>query len=404
MTDESPAKNSATNGVNETTLVTAGRKKEWTHGIVNPPVYRASTCLFETYQELQVRIADPTNGKLFYGRKGTPTHWSLSDAVTELEGGEGTVLYPSGLAAVTGAILSLVSTGDHVLVSDSAYDPTRAFANGFLTKMGVHVTYFDPLIGAGIDSLFEDNTKLVLTETPGSLTFEISDLPALCKVAKKHGAYVIADNTWATPLLFNPLEHGADISVHAATKYLGGHSDVMLGTATANKRTFKKLQRTAFQLGHTVSADDASLVLRGLRTLGIRLKQHEENALILAAWLSERPEVDTVLHPAFETCPGHEIWERDFAGSSGLFSIVLKGGDYADTAALVDDMKLFKMGFSWGGFESLILPSNPASARTAVPWQSVGPVIRLHIGLENTDDLIADLQAGLERYSAKIGS
>lgn len=387
----------------ETTLTTTGRRKEWTHGIVNPPVYRASTCLFDTYEEFRARVADPAARHLFYGRKGTPTQWSLEDAITELENGAGTMLFPSGVAAITSAILSVVRTGDHILITDSAYDPTRSFANGMLKMMGVETTYYDPLIGADIESLFQENTKLVFTETPGSLTFEVQDLPAIIAAARKRDLFVITDNTWATPLFLNPLALGADISVNAATKYLGGHSDVMMGAATANERTFTKLRRTAYQLGQTVSADDAFLVLRGLRTLGVRLKQHEENALKVAAWLQDHPAIDRVLHPAFEECPGHEIWARDFAGSTGLFSIVLKAGAYDDTAHLVDGMKLFKMGFSWGGYESLILPSDPSSARTATSWQSNGPVIRLHIGLEDTDDLIADLDAGLTRYMTHLG-
>ena len=388
----------------ETTLVTAGRKKEWTHGIVNPPVYRASTCLFDSYAEMRERVANPSAQKLFYGRKGTPTQWALCDALTELEHGEGTLLYPSGIAAVTGAIIALVKSGDHILITDSAYEPTRAFANGFLKAMGVETTFYDPMIGANIASLFKDNTAVVVTETPGSLTFEVQDLPAIIAAAKTIGAYVITDNTWATPLLLNPLDMGADVSVHAVTKYIGGHSDIMLGSATANKRSFRKVQRTAFQLGQIVSPDDASLALRGLRTLGVRLKQHEENALKVAAWLQNHDEVETVLHPAFEECPGHDIWARDFGGSCGLFSIVLKRGDYPDTAAIVDHMNLFKMGFSWGGFESLILPSDPSSSRSATPWQSKGPLLRLHIGLEDTDDLIADLDAALARYCVHMDS
>lgn len=383
----------------DTTLTITGRRKEWTHGIVNPPVYRASTCLFDTYEEYRARVADPAARQLFYGRKGTPTQWSLEDAVTELEQGAGTMLFPSGVAAITTAILSLVRSGDHILITDSAYDPTRSFANGLLKMMGVETTYYDPMIGADIAALFKENTRLVFTECPGSLTFEVQDLPAIIGAAKDRGIYVITDNTWATPLYLNPITLGADISVNAATKYLGGHSDVMMGCATANERTFPKLRRTAYQLGQTTSADDAFLVLRGLRTLGVRLKQHEENALKIAAWLKEHPLVDRVLHPAFEECPGHEIWQRDFNGSTGLFSIVLKRGSYEDTARIVDDMKLFKMGFSWGGYESLILPSDPSSARSATTWQSNGPLIRLHIGLEDTDDLIADLAAGLDRYT-----
>jgi len=386
----------------DTVLVTAGRKKEWTHGIVNPPVYRASTCLFENYAQMRERVADPSAQKLFYGRKGTPTQWALCDALTKLERGEGTVLYPSGIAAVTGAILGLVKAGDHILITDSAYEPTRSFANGFLKAMAVETTFYDPMIGSDITALFKENTSLILTETPGSLTFEVQDLPAIIAAAKTIDAYVVTDNTWATPLLLNPLEMGADVSVHAVTKYIGGHSDIMLGSATANKRAFKKIQRTAFQLGQIVSPDDASLALRGLRTLGVRLKQHEENALKIAAWLQTQDEIETVLHPAFETCPGHDTWVRDFEGSCGLFSIVLKRGDYSDTAAMVDKMELFKMGFSWGGFESLILPSDPTHSRSATTWTNGGPLLRLHIGLEDTDDLIRDLQAGLLRYSALL--
>jgi len=387
----------------DTKLVTTGRRKEWTHGIVNPPVYRASTCLFDTYAEMRERVADPAARHLFYGRKGTPTQWSLEDAITELEGGEGTMLYPSGVAAITGSIMAFVKAGDHILITDSAYEPTRSFADGILKAMGVTTTYYDPTIGADIASLMQDNTSLVVAESPGSLTFEVQDLPALITAAKERGAMVLVDNTWATPLYLNPLSMGADCVVHAVTKYIGGHSDLMMGSATASKAAFKRLRRTAYQLGQTVSADDASLALRGLRTLGVRLARHEESALKVAAWLAEHPAVDTVLHPALPSCPGHEIWERDFSGSCGLFSIVLKGGDYPDTAALVDEMQLFKMGFSWGGYESLILPSDPRGCRSATDWKGAGPVVRLHIGLEDPDDLITELDAGLSRYQAQIG-
>jgi cystathionine beta-lyase len=388
----------------DTQLVHGGRRDEWSHGVVNPPVYRASTCLFDSYAELRERCADPSAKKLFYGRKGTPTQWALEEAITELEGGEGTMLYPSGVAAITGAILSLVRAGDHILITDSAYEPTRTFSNGLLSQMGVEAEYYDPLIGGDIEKLFRDNTRLVMTESPGSLTFEVQDLPAIIAAAKKRNIYVAVDNTWATPLYLKPLELGADISIHAVTKYIGGHSDIMLGSATANKRTFKALQRTAYQLGQTCSPDDAFLASRGIRTLGVRLKVHEENALKVAAWLKDQPEVARVLHPAFEDCPGHDIWERDFAGSTGLFSVVLRGGDYPDTAALVDDLKLFKMGFSWGGYESLILPSDPRGSRSVTEWKAEGPVVRIHIGLEDPDDLIADLHAGLKRYSKHIGA
>lgn len=388
----------------DTKLVTGGRRKEWTHGIVNPPVYRASTCLFDSYAHLRERVADPTAKHLFYGRKGTPTQWALEEALTDLEGADGTMLFPSGTAAVTTSILALVKAGDHVLITDSAYEPTRTFANGMLKAMNIEAEYYDPTIGAGISSLMRPNTSVVFTESPGSLTFEVQDIPAIVAAAKEKNAYVITDNTWATPLFFKPLDHGVDISVEACTKYIGGHSDAMVGSASAKGQAWLRLRRTAFQMGHMVSPDDAFLTSRGLRTLGIRLKAHEENALKVAAWLKDRPEVAAVLHPAFENCPGHDIWARDFSGSTGLFSIVLNGGDYPDTAAMVDDMRLFKMGFSWGGFESLILPSDPTNFRTATKWSAPGPLLRLHIGLEDTDDLIEDLEAGLNRYRQHIGA
>jgi cystathionine beta-lyase len=386
----------------DTKLVTAGRRKEWTHGIVNPPVYRASTCLFDTYAEMRERVKDPGARHLFYGRKGTPTQWALEDAITELENGEGTMLFPSGVAAVNAAILACVKTGDHILITDSAYDPTRSFANGFLKKMGVTTEFYDPSLNADIEDLIKDNTAMILVESPGSLTFEVQDLPAISKVAKKHKIIIVCDNTWGTPLYYPALELGADISVHACTKYIGGHSDVMLGSATANARMFKRLRQTAYSLGQTVSADDASLALRGLRTLGVRLKQHEESALEIAKWLQEQPLIHEVRHPALVGNQGHDIWCRDFTGSTGLFSIVLKYGDYPDTAHMVDKMEYFKMGFSWGGYESLILPSDPASVRTARQWQAPGPLLRIHIGLENISDLKADLKAGLQRYSDNV--
>lgn len=388
----------------DTKLITGGRRKEWTHGIVNPPVYRASTCLFDTYAEYRERTANPTARHLFYGRKGTPTQWALQDALTDLEGGEGTMLFPSGVAAVTTAILSLVKAGDHILMTDSAYSPTRSFANGMLSAMNIETEYYDPLIGANIKELLRPNTKVILTESPGSNTFEIQDIPAIVEAAKTCGAYVVTDNTWATPLFFKPLSVGVDISVEACTKYICGHSDVMIGSATANKRAWSKLSRTAYQMGHTVSPDDAFLTSRGLRTLGVRLRAHEENALKVAAWLKDRPEVARVLHPAFDDCPGHALWQRDFDGSSGLFSIVLNGGDYPDTARIVDDMKLFKMGFSWGGYESLILPSDPSNDRTVTKWEAEGPLVRIHVGLEDVNDLIDELESGLVRYSNYIAN
>ena len=386
----------------KTKLVTGGRRKEWTHGVVNPPVYRASTCLFESYQEMRERSAAPTEMKLFYGRKGTPTQWALREAINDLEGGAGTHLYPSGIAAVTTSIMALVKTGDHILITDTAYEPTRVFADGILKDFGVEAEYYDPMLGADIEKLVRPNTTLIMMESPGSLTFEVQDIPSIVEVAKRHDLYTVIDNTWSTPLLFKPLDFGIDISVEACTKYFCGHSDVMIGSASANERAFKKLSRCTFQMGHTVSADDAYLTLRGMRTLAVRLKEHEAAALTVANWLSDHPLVHQVLHPALPSCPGHDHWKRDFNGSSGLFSIVLNCGERDDTAVMVDHMKLFKMGFSWGGYESLILPCNMAGTRSATRWDAPGPVLRLHIGLEDTNDLIADLDAGLERYRIKI--
>ncbi len=386
----------------ETILATAGRKKEWTNGIVNPPIYRASTILFDTYAALKNGIKNAKEMKLFYGRKGTPTHWALREAMCELEGGFGAMLYPSGLSAISSTILSLVKSGDHILITDSAYEPTRDFAKGILRNMGVETTFYDPMTGADIADLIQENTTVVLVEAPGSLTFEVQDIPAIAAEAHKANAYVIMDNTWATPLLYRAFDHDVDISIHAATKYLCGHSDVMMGIAVANELAWPKLQKAAFQMGITVSPDDAALVLRGIRTLGVRLKSHEENALLVAAWLKEQPMVERVLHPAFEDCPGHDIWQRDFLGSSGLFAFTLKKGTYEDSAALVDNMAHFKMGFSWGGYESLILPSDPNRVRSATKFISGGPLLRLHIGLESPEDLIADLAAGLERYRVKV--
>lgn len=382
----------------ETRLVTDGRRDEWTHGIVNPPVYRASTCIFESYDTMRERAKDPAARHLYYGRKGTPTQWSLEEALTDLEGGAGTKLYPSGVAAVNSAILALVSAGDHVLMVDSAYEPTRAFARSILQRFGVETSFYDPMAGENIAADFRENTKLVVAESPGSLTFEVQDIPAIAAVCRDKGAWLLVDNTWATPLYCNPLALGADVSVHAVTKYIGGHSDLMMGSVTANERAYPLIEKAAFSLGQTASPDDAFLASRGLRTLAARLKIHEEKALTVARWLREHTEVAKVLHPAFEDCRGHAIWKRDFKGSTGLFSVILKEGTDADTAPMVDHMRLFRMGFSWGGYESLILPSNPAGSRSATHWAAPGPLLRLHIGLEDTDDLIADLADGLDRY------
>jgi cystathionine beta-lyase len=387
----------------KTRLVTAGRPRHAGRGIVNPPVMRASTILFENVADLRAAARNPDDG-LYYGRRGTPTQWSLAEALTELEpGAEGTMLYPSGVAAISAVLLALLDPGDEVLMVDSAYEPSRVNCNGLLKRLGITTRYYDPLIGAGIAELITDKTKVVFLESPCSLTFEVQDVPAICAAAKARGVATVLDNTWATPLLFPALEHGVDISIVACTKYVVGHSDVMLGSATAAPGFYQRIRRTAMQLGECVSPDDAWLAMRGLRTLGVRLRQHEEGGLAVARWLAEQPQVARVLHPALPGCPGHEHWARDFKGSSGLFSFVLKGGDEASRAALIDGLELFGIGFSWGGFESLALPVDPASIRTATRWQAEGPLVRLHIGIEDPADLIADLTAGLKRFESVRG-
>jgi cysteine-S-conjugate beta-lyase len=384
----------------DTRLVTAGRKGEWTQGIVNPPVWRASTILYDSVADLRERQKD-THHRLYYGRRGTPTHWSLADALTTLEpGAEGTLLYPSGVAAVATALLSVLRPGDELLMVDSAYEPTRSLCDGLLKRMGVTTRYYDPLVAAGIEALFTDKTRAVFMESPGSLTFEVQDVPAICAAARARGITTLLDNTWATPLYFRAIERGVDLSILSCTKYVVGHSDVMLGSVTAAPSAWTRLRQTTYQLGQTASADEAFLGSRGLRTMGVRLARHHENSLIVARWLAEQAEVARVIHPALPGCPGHEIWARDFAGASGLFSFVLNGGGDAARSALIDGLELFGIGFSWGGFESLVIPADPEKLRSAVPWAAEGPLVRLHIGLEDPDDLIADLRAGLGRFAA----
>jgi cysteine-S-conjugate beta-lyase len=384
----------------DTRLVTAGRKAEWTQGIVNPPVWRASTILYDSVADLRERQKD-THHRLYYGRRGTPTHWSLAQALTELEpGAEGTLLYPSGVAAVATALLSVLRPGDELLMVDSAYEPTRSLCDGLLKRMGVTTRYYDPLIGAGIKELFTDQTRAVFMESPGSLTFEVQDVPAICAAAKSQGITTLLDNTWATPLYFRAIERGVDLTTLSCTKYIVGHSDAMLGSVTATPSAWTKLRQTTYQLGQTASADDAFLGSRGLRTMSVRLARHHENGLAVARWLAEQPEVARVIHPALPGCPGHDIWARDFAGASGLFSFVLNSGDDAARSALIDGLELFGIGFSWGGYESLVIPADPEKLRSAASWAAEGPLVRLHIGLEDPDDLIADLRAGLDRFAA----
>ena len=381
-----------------TRLVGAGRRKEWTAGIVNPPVWRASTILFDSVADLRAASAAPNDG-LYYGRRGTPTQWALADALTELEpGAAGTMLYPSGVAAVAGALLSVLSPGDELLMVDSAYEPTRAFCRNVLKPLGVTTRFYDPMAGAGIAGLFGKKTKAVFLESPGSLTFEVQDVPAICAAARERGIVTLLDNTWATPLLFPAIGHGVDLAILACTKYIVGHSDAMLGSVTAAPGHFERLRRIAQSLGQCVSPDDAFLASRGLRTLGVRLKAHGEGGLKVARWLERQPQVARVLHPALPGCPGHEHWARDFSGASGLFTFILKGGDDVGRAVLIDGLDHFGIGFSWGGFESLALPVEPAALRSATRWQAEGPAVRLHIGLEDPDDLIADLARALAGY------
>lgn len=391
-----------------TQVVEGGRRSEWTHlgegkgGIVNPPVWRASTILYDDVAALRAGVRTNEDGKLFYGRRGTPTQWSLADALTAMEpDAAGTMLFPSGVSATAVALLSVLNPGDELLMVDSAYDPTRGFCDGFLKRFGVSTRYYDPLAGAGIEALLTERTRAIFLESPGSLTFEVQDVPAIVAVAKAHNLVTLIDNTWATPLLFPALSLGIDLSILACTKYIVGHSDVMAGSVTANAAHFAALRKTAQQLGQVMSPDDAWLAARGLRTLDVRMERHQASAVRIAHWLAEQREVARVLHPALPGCPGHEAWKRDFKGSSGLFSFVLNGGDEASRAALIDGLVHFGIGYSWGGYESLALPVDPQKYRTATRWEAEGPVVRLQIGLEDVDDLIEDLRAGLDRFAAK---
>lgn len=358
-------------------------------GFVNPPVVHASTVLFPDAATMAAR-----NQKYTYGTRGTPTTDALSSAIDALEGSAGTIVVPSGLAAVTIPLLAFLSAGDHVLIVDSVYHPTRNFADTMLKRLGVEVEYYDPLVGAGITALMKPNTKVVFTESPGSNTFEMQDIPAIAREAKARGAVVMMDNTWATPLYFRPLDHGVDISIHAATKYPAGHSDVLLGTVSANEACWKRLQETHFTMGCCAAPDDVYQVLRGLRTMGVRLERHEENALDVARWLESQPGVARVLHPGLESFPGHDIWKRDFSGASGIFSIVLSGGGEREAHAFLDALEIFGLGYSWGGYESLAVHVFLGD-RTVAKGDYEGPVIRLQIGLENPEDIKADLARGL---------
>jgi cystathionine beta-lyase len=376
----------------ETQLVHAGRHPERFHGAVNPPVYRTSTVLardVEDWQEKHRQQATDDEPILFYGRHGTPTSRALQEAVATIEGGYKGFVYPSGVSACATAILSSVSAGEHMLVPDSVYGPVRRISGTLLKRLGIEVEFYDPRIGVAIETMFRPTTRAVYVEAPGSLTFEMQDIPAIAAAAHRHDVIVIMDNTWATPLYFKPFEKGVDLSIHAATKYIVGHSDAMLGIVTATKATYRQLKNTTLDLGQIASPDDCYLGQRGIRTLHVRLERHWKNGLALAEWLKGRPEVTAVLHPALPDDPGHALWKRDFLGASGLFSFVLDEKFVGRDAAFIDALTLFGLGGSWGGFESLVMPVSPP--RTVVSWPHKGPCLRLHAGLENVSDLIDDL-------------
>jgi cystathionine beta-lyase len=383
----------------ETRLIEAGRRKEWTAGIVNPPVWRASTILFESIEALEA-ANPPRDGTLHYGRNGTPTLWALGEALTEMEPGASlTRLFPSGSAAVAAGLLTVLEAGDELLMADSCYGPTRAFCNTVLKRYGVATRYYDPMVGEGIAELIGDRTRAIFLESPGTHTFEVQDVPGICRVAKERGLVTLLDNTWATPFYFQAIAAGVDVAILACTKYIGGHADVMLGSVTVADSHARQLEQTRRVLGQTAGPDDAWLALRGLRTLHVRLDRHQANGLKVARWLEAQPQVARVLHPALPGCSGHEYWRRDFSGASGLFSIVMQGGDAAAVARFLDGLELFGIGYSWGGFESLAVPSDHVRTVTHADWE--GPIVRLHVGLEDSDDLIADLAAGLVRYGGE---
>ncbi len=379
----------------ETLLTHLGRRPDDQFGFVNTPAYRGSTVLFKTLADL-----DSQQQKYLYGRAGNPTTEGVEDVVTALEGAHRTKLVPSGLAAINIALMSCLRSGDDVLISDSAYEPGRIFADNFLTRMGVTARYYDPRIGAGIADLMQPNTRAVLAESPGSLTFEIQDLPAIAEAAHANGARVIVDNSWATPLFYKPLSLGADLVVHAATKMFVGHSDAMAGTISATEQAWPDVERIRALLGYFTSGDDAFLVARGLRTLALRMEEHRRRALDLAAWLEAQPGVTQVLHPALPSHPDHALFQRDFTGSGSLFSVLLEPAPRSAVAALVDGLELFGMGYSWGGYESLCLPVKFGKSRTVRPWTAEGNLFRIHVGFEGLDDLKQDLSAGIERYRA----
>lgn len=388
-----------------TTLVHAGRQRRVSQGAVNPVLQRASSLVFPTMADKKHATQHRYKGELFYGRRGTLTHFALQDLMCEMEGGAGCYLYPCGAAAVTNAILSFVQSGDHILMTGAAYEPTQDFCNIVLKKMQIETTFYDPMIGSGIAELIRPNTKVLFLESPSSLTMEVQDVPAMVKAARAVNPEIVImiDNTWAAGVLFNALDYGIDISIQAGTKYLVGHSDIMIGTAVANARTWDQLREHSYLMGQMVDADSAYATARGIRTLGVRLKQHQENSIKIAKWLAEQPQVKAVYHPALPSCPGHEFFKRDFSGCSGLFSFELHQCLTDEQLAnFMDHFELFTMAYSWGGFESLILCNQPqdiVAIRPNVVSKPTGSLIRLHIGFEDVEELIADLKAGLARIA-----
>lgn len=385
----------------DTRTVHNGREPAAQGGMVNPPVYHGSTVIFPTLDALeQMKIDHDAKDHVVYGRLGSKSTFGLENSMANLENGFGAVSVSSGMAAVTTAILAFADAGHHILMVDSVYGPTRVFCDGLLARMGIEVTYYDPMIGSKIENLVRPNTRLIFLESPGSITFEVQDVPAIVSVARKHNIITAIDNSWATPLFYRPIDHGVNVSVTAATKYIVGHADAMLGLVTADtEENFYHLKRCRDQLGQSLAPDDVFLGMRGMRTLAVRARHHEQQALTIAKWLQQHDEVLEVLHPALPGCPGHEIWKRDFSGSTGLFSCILKPRSKVALANMLDNMQLFSMGFSWGGFESLIVPQYPGRSRTATSWDKPGQVLRLHAGLEDVNDLIADLDQGLNRYA-----
>jgi len=380
----------------QTALTQLGRDPERFDGVVNPPVYRASTVLFPSLAALEAASRRPFEGT-YYGRFGTPTTFALEESMAALEGADRAVAVGSGLAGITTVLLAFLTPGDHLLMVDTVYGPTRMFCDGFLARRGIETTYYPPAMGEGIAELIRPNTRLIFTESPGSLSFEVQDVPAITCVARARGIPVALDNTWATPLYFKAFAHGVDISIHAATKYVVGHADAMLGVINTTAAHYPVIKQTAVDLGHCAGSEECALGLRGLRTLYVRLARHQANALTLIDWLVARSEVRRVRYPAWPADPDHALWQRDFRGASGLFAIELFPCAPEALAAFVDGLQLFGLGYSWGGYESLLLPVHPEHSRTAMAWTAVGPWLRIHAGLEAPMDLIADLAAGFER-------